>query len=94
MYLGTKINNSYFPLLLILPLKIKNDQKLFEIKQKRNDMIDESEESNILDYVKQINTGTNTIEEEQQINELYNKISKEEVIVIFFKVRIYILHIK
>lgn len=86
IYLGIKNNNPYLPLLLILPLKRSNEQKLFESRTKQNEMIDESEESNAIDYVKQMNQEEMNPEEEEELKQLYNKVTKEEMIVIFFKV--------
>lgn len=51
-------------------------------------MIDESEESNVIEYAKQRRKVQMSPEKEEELNELYNKITKEEFIVIFFKVKI------
>ena len=88
IYCGIKNNNSYLPLLLILPIKRFPEQKLFDLKNKLNEMIDESEESNVIEYAKQRRKVQMSPEKEEELNELYNKITKEEFIVIFFKVKI------
>ena len=95
-YLNSKIPG-YYPVLLILPIIKKETHILDKIDNKKRSksqkMIDEKEEKNLLEFVHSKSNKSSKVKQED-IEELYNNILKENYFVIFFKVKLINIFIK
>lgn len=91
-YLGSS-KNSVYPMILILPIFEKNRFIFNNVEnKKKNKMIDENEEKNLLEFCNHKKNESNAlVNNDDNKEDLYSQILRENYYLLFFKVDLNII---